>query len=136
MKKIFFFPFILVVIPSEGITSELAALQNEARDYWSQLKQALRYVADGFTLLGDAATATAITDRVNSIGNEQIINWSDLKPTLVVIKDALDALGETALAAEIDALLQQIANDNNQVYADQVKPILANVSEALANLGQ
>lgn len=127
---------LIILVFSADITTALAALQNEARDYWSQLKPILLDISAAFTAEGDTATGTAVLQRVNSIGNEQIISWSDLKPTLVLIKDALIVLGQTELGAAIDAQLQPIANDNNQVFADQVKPILANISEALANLGQ
>lgn len=137
-KKFFFSPMIFIIIYSQAITTALALLQNEARDYWSQLKPILLDIAGGFTALGggSVATGTTITTLVNGVGNEMIINWSQLKPTLQTINARLIALGETTLGADIDAQLQAIPNQNNQVYADQVKPIIANIAEALANLGQ
>ena len=129
---------LMILLFSTDITTALALLENQPRYYWSQVKPVLAYVASAFAALGGGSTAvgTAITDLINGVGNEDIINWSQLKPTLKTINDRLIALGETTLGATIDAQLQQIPNDNNQVYADQIKPILANISEALANLGQ
>ncbi len=133
MKK-FFAPIILVF--SADITAALAGIQNEPLVYWSYLKTTLGYIASALTALGDTTNAGIVTAAINGVGNEQIINWSQIKPVLVAVNAGLIALGETVLGATIDAQLQQIPNDNDQVYADQIKPILANISEALANLGQ
>ena len=123
---------------SSDIITAISAMQNDPRTYWSTIKPSLRYVASAFAALGGGSTAvgTAVSAVVNGVGNEQIVNWSDLKPILVTINDRLIALNETVLGAAIEARLQAIPNDNNQVFNDQIRNILADISEALGNLGQ
>ena len=138
LLMILIFRPVVMFVYSADITTALALLQNQNRDYWRELKPVLLLIADAFTALGGGSTATgtAIVAVVNGVGNEMIINWSQIKPILQTINARLIVLGEAVLGATIEAQLQEIPRDNNQVYADQIKPILANISEALSNLGQ
>lgn len=119
---------------STDITTALAGLQNQNPDYFSQVKGILLNIGSALTALGQTSGATTVNSFANGNPIENILRWCDLKPVLVQVQVALAAEGATV--TDLNALLQPIPTGDGAVYSDQLKPVMTEIADLLAGLGQ
>jgi len=104
------------------------------RDYQSGLKAIFVQGAAGLTGAGSAYGATILAQS-NALSNDEIAYQDQLKSIWFNFGTALNALGQTTPGATL-ITYTQTNPISNEVYFDQLKPLVLAIYNGLVALGQ